>query len=79
MQSERILVSRQALRLWLGHSEFLARLASLGCLRWASSRWLIPVSTQRKARCLSCLCHRPLRPTFRSVLADRRAAALALG
>ncbi len=37
------------------------------------------VSAQRKARCLSCLCHRPLRPTCRNVLAERRTDALALG
>jgi|SRR5262245_30916051 len=65
--------------LGLGHSQFLARLASVGRLRWVASRWFIPFSAQRKARCLPCLCHRPLRPTCRNVLAERRTAALALG
>ena len=56
---------------------------ALGPLRLLMSmldlHWLIPFSTQRKPRRLSCHCRPTLRPACWNLLAQRRAAAPALG
>jgi hypothetical protein len=51
----------------------------LAAFRSAARGWLIPLSTRHGPRCLPCLCLRPLRPPCLGVLAQGRAAALALG
>src|SRR6202030_3303313 len=74
-----VLVSCQALRLGMGRAERLARLAGDGRFPCPRTRRLIPVSARRAAWSLSRLCRRAVRTADRGVLAQGRAAALAVG
>jgi hypothetical protein len=75
----RILVSREALRLGLGTSHYLARMAGICRLRFAPCRRRPFVSAEKSACGISDLCSRPVGCARRRLLAQRRAAAVALG
>ena len=74
-----ILVSCKALRMGMGASYCLARLARICRLHFASCRWCLPVSAKRSARCISNLCGGPVCCAHQRVLAQRRTATVALG
>jgi hypothetical protein len=75
----RVLVSCEALRLGMGISYHLARLASIYRLHFAPCSWCLPISAEKSARWISNLCSGPVCCAHRRVLAQRRTATVALG
>jgi len=75
----RVLVSREALRLAMGISHRLARLGAICRLCFAACRWRLFVSAEKGACRISDLCSRRVGRARRRLLAQRRTAAVALG
>src|SRR6516162_9957224 len=74
-----MLVSRQALWLGLAAAALLAGLGGVGAVFRAPGDRPVSVSTRHRSRCLPHVCRRALAAADRGLLAQGRAAALAVG